>query len=461
METFALNLMPTLLPLPAYPKAGAWLPDSYNAPVREDLKEIFEAGLAAADPAEAVRRSLHLEGGSLAAGGRSFRAENVSVVAAGKAAGAMARAAEELLGGMISGGLVVTKDGHDPGPDTFETVFSSHPEPDESGVEAARRVQELAESLGEGDLLLALISGGASALLADPAPPIELADLKKLTGDLLRSGADIGEINTVRKHVSVLKGGGLVRLAHPAPTIALLLSDVVGDEPSSIASGLTAPDPTTLEDTRRVLERYEIEPSESIATHLQGAEETPASDDPVFENVVNVICGSGRHAAEAAAKKAGDLGYAPLLLTTVLTGDALGAASMYAAIVREVLASGNPVQPPCAVVSGGEATVTVRGSGTGGPNQEFALALAVDLDGVEGWAAFAADTDGNDGSTDAAGGLVDGETAQKIRDRDVDPGGALSENDSNTALEAGDALLVTGPTGTNVNDLRVALVSTR
>ncbi|HEX2742161.1 MAG TPA: glycerate kinase [Rubrobacter sp.] len=429
--------------------------------MRKDLQDIFSAGLAAADPAEAVRRSLRVEGGSITAVGRSFEAESVSVVAAGKAAGAMARAAEEVLEGRISGGLVVTKEDHDPGPESFETVFASHPEPDERGVEAARKVQELAESLGEGDLLLALISGGASALLADPAPPIELADLKKLTGDLLRSGADIGEINTVRKHVSVLKGGGLVRLAHPAPTFALLLSDVVGDDPSSIASGLTAPDPTTLDDTRRVLDRYEIEPPESIAAHLRSVEETPASDDPVFEDVVNVICGGGRHAAESASKKAEALGYTPLLLTTVLTGDALGAASMYAAIVREVMASGNPIRPPCAIVSGGEATVTVRGNGTGGPNQEFALTLAVELEGVEGWAAFAADTDGNDGSTDAAGGIVDGETAGKIRDSGVDPSEALADNDSYPALEAGNALLVTGPTGTNVNDLRVALVSPR
>ena len=429
--------------------------------MRDDLQEILSAGLAAADPAEAVRRSLRLEEGSLAVDGSSFGAEHVFVVAAGKAAGAMARAAGELLGDRFAGGLVVTKDGHDPGPENLETVFASHPEPDERGVEAARRVQELAESLGEGDLLLALISGGASALLADPAPPIGLADLKKLTGNLLRSGADIGEINTVRKHASVLKGGGLVRLAHPAPTIALLLSDVVGDEPSSIASGLTAPDPTTLEGTRRVLERYGIEPPESVAAHLRTAEETPASDDPIFENVVNCICGGGWHAAEAATKKAGELGYAPLLLTTTLTGDALGAASMYAAIVREVLASGNPAPPPCAIVSGGEATVTVRGSGTGGPNQEFVLALAVELDGVEGWAAFSADTDGNDGSTEAAGGIVDGKSAEKIREAGVDPEVALADNDSYAALKAGGALLETGPTGTNVNDVRVALVSAR
>jgi hydroxypyruvate reductase len=427
--------------------------------MRDDLQEIFSASLAAADPAEAVRRSLRFEEGSLAVEGNRFGAQNVFVVAVGKAAGPMARAAGELLGDHLAGGLVVTKEGHEPGPENFETIFASHPEPDEKGVEAARRVQEVVESLGEGDLLLALISGGASALLADPAPSIELADLKQLTGDLLRSGAEIGEINTVRKHVSVLKGGGLVKLAHPAPAIALLLSDVVGDEPSSIASGLTAPDPTTLEDTRRVLERYEIEPPESITAHLQSAPETPASDHHIFENAVNVICGGGRHAAEAAAQKAGELGYEPLLLSTTLTGDALGAASMYAAIITEVMASGNPVSPPCAIVSGGEATVTVRGSGTGGPNQEFVLALAVELDGVEGWAAFSADTDGNDGSTDAAGGIVDGKTAQKIREAGLDPEEALANNDSYAALEAGGALLSTGPTGTNVNDVRVALVS--
>ncbi|MBA4116511.1 MAG: glycerate kinase, partial [Rubrobacter sp.] len=208
-----------------------------------------------------------------------------------------------------------------------------------------------------------------------------------------------------------------------------------------------------------VLQRYDIDPPESIATHLRDAEETPAIDDPVFENVVNVICGGGRHAAEAAAEKAEELGYAPLLLATTLTGDALGAASMYAAIVREVLASGNPVSSPCAIVSGGEATVTVRGGGAGGPNLEFALALAVELDGVGGWAAFSADTDGHDGSTEAAGGIVDGGTAGEIRGSGVDPEEALSENDSYAALEAGGGLIVTGPTGTNVNDVRVALIS--
>jgi glycerate 2-kinase len=427
--------------------------------MKEHLREIFSAGLAAADPKEAVLRSVRLEGSSVLGGRESFEADRVFVLAAGKAAGAMAQAAEELLGERLAGGLVVTKYGHEASSEKLETIFAAHPEPDESGVEAARRAEELAGSLEEGDLLLALISGGASALLADPAPDVGLQDMQRLTGILLRSGADIGEINTVRKHISVLKGGGLVSLAAPAPTLALLLSDVVGDDPSAIASGLTAPDPTTLEEAQRILKRYEIEPPESVVEYLKSVEETPKPGDALFEGVVNVVCGSGRHAAEAAAEKARKLGYEPLILSTVLTGDARGIGSVYAAVIREVLESGNPAPAPCAFLSGGEATVTVRGEGAGGPNQEFALTLAVELDGVEGWAAFAADTDGNDGPTEAAGGLVTGATAEEIRNNGVDPEEALENNDAYSALEAGEALLVTGPTGTNVNDLRVALVA--
>jgi glycerate 2-kinase len=427
-------------------------------PVKEDLKTILEAGLAAADPKAAVLRSLRVEGDRIVADEQDFEAERVFVLAAGKAACAMAQAAEELLGDRIAGGLVVTKDGHEAPLERLDTVVASHPEPDERGVEAARRAAELVEALGEGDLLLALISGGASALLADPAPPIELRDLKKLTGDLLRSGADIGEINAMRKHVSVLKGGGLVRLAAPARTLALLLSDVVGDELSSIASGLTAPDPTTLQDVSKVVQRYSLEPPEPVRERLKDAPETPKPGDPIFEGVTNVLVGGGRLTAEAAAEKARELGYEPLILSTYVTGDARCIAELYAAIVREVLESGKPVSSPCAIVSGGEATVTVRGGGTGGPNQEFALALAVELEGVEGWAAFAADTDGGDGPTDAAGGIVNGETAKTIRENGVDPQEALDDNDAYGALSAGDALLMTGPTGTNVNDLRVVLV---
>jgi hydroxypyruvate reductase len=241
--------------------------------------------------------------------------------------------------------------------------------------------------------------------------------------------------------------------------VALLLSDVVGDEPSSIGSGLTAPDPTNLKDARTVLQRYEIEPPQSVVDHLEGGQETPKPGDAAFEKLTNVIVGGGRLTATAAVEKARELGYEPLLLSTYVTGEAQGAAGLHAAIVKEVLESGDPLAPPCAVVSGGEATVVVRGKGTGGPNQEFALALAVELEGMEGWAALAVDTDGNDGPTDAAGGLVTGETTTAIREGGVDPAEALAENDAYHALEAGDALVSTGSTGTNVNDLRVVLVS--
>jgi len=426
--------------------------------VEADLREILRAGLAAADPARAVRRHLRVGDGEVLAGGERLRPRRIYVVAAGKAAGAMARAAEQILGDRLSGGLVVTKDGHRPGPKTLKTLYASHPEPDGRGLQAARSVAGLASFLGEGDLLLALVSGGASALLADPAEGIGLEELKRLTGDLLRSGADIGEINAVRKHVSTLKGGGLARLASPARVLALLLSDVVGDDISSIASGPTAPDPTTLEDAREVLRRYGIDPPEGVARRLREGPETPKPEDPLFRRVTNVVCGGGRASVEAATRRARELGYGALLLSTTLTGEARGAAAVHAAMVREALASGNPSPPPCALLSGGELTVSVRGAGTGGPNQEFCLALAVELEGVAGWVAFSADTDGQDGPTGAAGGLVDGETARRAREAGIDPREALDRNDAHAALAAAGALLETGPTGTNVNDLRAVLV---
>ena len=428
--------------------------------MERDLKEILDAALAAAEPGKTVRRFLSTEGECVRVGEESFEPERVLVLAVGKASGPMARAAGEVLGEALSDGLCVIKDGHEEPPEPFETVVAGHPEPDEGSVRAAEKAEELLESLEEEDLLLVLVSGGASALLADVASDIGLEDLKKLNGALLRSGAEIGEINTVRKHVSTLKGGNLVRRAAPAHVVALLLSDVVGDEPSSIGSGLTAPDPTTLEDVSKILNRYEIDPPQSVTDHLEeGQEETPKPGHEAFEKLTNVIVGGSRLTASAAAEKARTLGYEPLLLTTYLTGDARDVAGLHAAVVKEILESGNPLPPPCAIVTGGEATVVVRGEGTGGPNQEFALALAVELEGVEGWAALAVDTDGADGSTDAAGGLATGETATAIRESDVDPAEALDENDSYNALKAGGALVSTGATGTNVNDLRVVLVS--
>lgn len=425
-----------------------------------DLKEILWAGLAADDAESIISGILSARDGLPDVAGRVF------LLSAGKAAGVMSRAALGVLGDRVDGGLVVAKQGNEPPKEVLdsplEVCFASHPEPDEGGVEAARRVAELAESVGEGDLLLLLLSGGASALLADPASPVELGDLKRLTGDLLRSGASIEEINTVRKHVSTLKGGRLASMAAPARTLALILSDVVGDDPAYIASGPTVADSTTLSDALGVLKAYGIVPPPSVTELLDNGSETPKPGDPMFDLVENVVCGSGHSACQAAAIKAKELGYPPLLLSTSVTGDARAAAGVHAAVVREVLGSGNPVPAPCALISGGETTVVVRSAdeapGTGGPNQEFALTLALELEGVTGWAAFSADTDGNDGPTDAAGGLVDGATAELARKRGTDPRAALNTNDSYAALDAAGALIKTGPTGTNVNDLRIALV---
>src|SRR5215216_8208958 len=427
--------------------------------MERDLKEILDTALAAAEPGKTVGRFLSAEGGRVMVGDEFFEPECVFVLAVGKASGPMARAARKALGETLSGGLCVIKGGHEEPPQPFETIVAGHPEPDEGSVRAAERAQKLLEGLEEGDLLLVLVSGGASALLADVASDIGLEDLKRLNNALLRSGAEIGEINAVRKHVSTLKGGNLVRRAAPARVAALLLSDVVGDDPSSIGSGLTAPDPTKLEDVFRILERYKLDPPQSVRDHLEKGQETPKPGDKAFEKLTNLIVGGGRLTAEAAAKKARELGYEPLLLSTYFTGDARDIAGLHAAIVQEILDSGNPLAPPCALISGGEATVVVRGEGTGGPNQEFALALAVELEGVQGWAALAVDTDGNDGPTDAAGALVTSETAENIRASGIEPAEALDENDSYAALKAGDALVSTGPTGTNVNDLRVVLVS--
>lgn len=428
--------------------------------MNKDLQEIQEAALAAAEPGDTVRRVLRSAGGKrVAVGEVSFEPQRVFALAIGKASGAMARAVGEILGDSLDGGLCVTKGGHEEPPPPFETILGGHPEPNEGSVRAARRTEEILDGLEEGDLLLVLVSGGASALLGDVADSISLQDLKTLNGALLKSGAAIGEINAVRKHVSTLKGGGLVQRAAPARIVALLLSDVVGDEPSSIGSGLTVPDPTTLEDVSRILDRYSIEASESVAEYLAESHETPKPGNEAFEKLMNLVVGGGRLTATAAAEKARALGYEPLLLSTYLTGDARDVAGLHAAVVKEVLESANPLSPPCAIITGGEATVVVRGKGTGGPNQEFALSLALELENVERWAALALDTDGNDGSTDAAGAWADGTTTNRIREGGVDPVKALDENDSYHALDAGGALIRTGPTGTNVNDLRVVLLS--
>ena len=438
---------------------------------REHLHRIRVAAVAAVEPARAVARFLSIEGGDLRAGDARVPLaadSSVRIVAAGKAAAAMAAAAASVLGHRLERGVLVTKHGHLAGrtiPPAIDAFEAGHPVPDARGREGVAAVEELLSGGREGDVVLALLSGGASALLADPAEPLTLADLQETTGLLLRSGASIVELNAVRKHLSILKGGQLARLAAPATVVSLILSDVVGDPLDVIASGPTAPDPTTFADAWSVVERRGLAdtlPASVRARLRDGAEgrlpDTPKPGDALFGRVHNVLVGSNRLAALAAAGEARALGYTTLLLSTFVEGEAREVARVVAALGRGVLAHGDPAPPPACLVLGGETTVTVRGNGRGGRNQELALAAALALEGTDGISVMALATDGSDGPTDSSGAIVDGATAAAIRAAGLDPASALAANDAYPALEAAGSQLKTGPTGTNVNDLTVVLV---
>lgn len=437
---------------------------------REHLERIRVAALRAVEPASAVSRAFSREGDRLRAGRSTLPlapSSRVRLVAAGKAAAAMTEAAASVLGERLERGVLVTKRGHLAGrtlPPAVAAFEAGHPVPDEESRAGVDAIEALLSGGREGDVAVVLLSGGASALLADPAEPLSLADLQATTGLLLRSGASIVELNAVRKHLSRLKGGGLARLAAPATVVAFVLSDVVGDALDVIASGPAAPDPTTFADAWRVVEGRGLGgalPAAVTSRLRAGVEgrlpETPKPGDPLFDRVSCVVVGSNRLAALAAAHEARELGYASLLLTTRVEGEAREVARVVAALGRGVLAEGDPLPSPACLVLGGETTVTVRGTGRGGRNQELALAAALALDGVDGVAVMALATDGSDGPTDSSGAIVDGTTAASIRAAGLDPVAALAGNDAYPALEAAGAQLKTGPTGTNVNDLYVVL----
>lgn len=425
--------------------------------LRRHALAIFRAAVAAADPRRTVRETL---------GGMDLsRYRRIFVVGAGKASAAMAQAAEQVLGRRIHGGWINTKDGHLAPLRRVHLHEASHPVPDERGVEGARRIAEIAAQAGEGDLLLCLISGGGSALLPLPMAPLTLAEKQETTRLLLACGATIHEINAVRKHLSAIKGGRLARLAAPAHVLSLLLSDVIGDPLDVIASGPTAPDPSTFRTAWDVIEKYGLEGKIPAAARrlledgLAGRiEETPKPGDACFARTRNLIVGSNRLAVDAAARKARELGYRPLVLSTTIEGETRDIALMHAAIAREIVESGRPARPPVCVISGGETTVTLRGQGLGGRNQEFALAAAIALDGLPGVLAFSAGTDGTDGPTPAAGAMADGATVGRAAALGLDARKMLAANDSYHFFEPLGDLVVTGPTGTNVMDVRLLLI---
>ena len=447
---------------------GARLLEAGKQPeLRERVLPILSAALRAVDPYGAVRRALTRDGDLLSLGGRQYdlrQIECIFVVGAGKAAAPMARAVEDVLGDRLAaaGSAVNVKRGHAEPTRLVRLQEAGHPIPDEDGLAGTRRIVELARQAGPNDLLLCLISGGGSALLQLPAEGVSLADTQRLTEALLRAGATIDELNAVRKHLSQVTGGGLARLAQPARVASLLLSDVVGNPLDVIASGPTAPDSTTFREARAILERFGLWSAEALPASVLGRlsagergelPETPKADDPLFERVHNVIVASNELAALAAVGEAEQRGFHSLLLSTYVEGEAREVARVFAALAREVAASGRPLSRPCCLVAGGETTVTVRGTGRGGRNQELALAAALKLAGLPDVLLVALATDGNDGPTDAAGAVADGTTLARARRLGLDPFAALANNDAYPFFEALGDLLLTGPTNTNVNDL--------
>lgn len=382
---------------------------------------------------------------------------NLYVVAIGKAAWRMAKATNEMLRERISDkvihGVVVTKYNHSEGSiENFEIYEAGHPIPDENTLIATKRVFELTNNLKESDMVLFLISGGGSALFELPMEGITLEEIQQLNEQLLKSGANIVEINTVRKHLSKVKGGRFAQHVYPAKIVSLVLSDVLGDRLDSIASGPAYPDATTSQQAFDVLKKYNIAVSDKILNAL--AQETPKD----LSNVETFIIGSVRVACDNAKKVASELEYNTLILTTTLNCEAKEAGRFLGSIAREIKQSDNPVKKPAAIILGGETVVKVKGSGKGGRNQELALSFALEIEGLENIVLCSFGTDGTDGPTDAAGGIVDGQTAQRIRKAGLSPESFLENNDSYNALKIAGDLLITGPTGTNVNDLIVLLV---
>jgi hydroxypyruvate reductase len=380
------------------------------------------------------------------------------VLGAGKAAAAMARAVEMHMGGPIEG-LVVTRYGHAVPCARVEVVEAAHPVPDAAGRDAARRILDHAERAGPEDLVLCLISGGASALLALPAAGLALEDKQAVNRALLACGADIAQMNAVRKHLSAIKGGRLAAAAHPARVVSLLISDVPGDDPAVIGSGPTVADPTTFADALAILSAYGIQPPAAVLKHLRAArDETPKPGDPRLARAEIVIVARPQASLEAAAARAEAAGVRPLILGDALEGEAREVAKVLAGIALQVRRHGQPAPPPCVLLSGGETTVTVRGAGRGGRNVEFLLALALHLNGAAGISALAADTDGIDGSEDNAGAIALSDTLARARALGLDAQAVLADNDGYGFFVALGDLVITGPTLTNVNDFRAIMI---
>ncbi|MFA6110658.1 MAG: glycerate kinase [Candidatus Latescibacterota bacterium] len=436
---------------------------------RADAEAIFAAAVRAADPRRCVERVLSVQGGNLIIAGTSIplaERSRLLVIGAGKATPAMAGAAEAVLGERIAAGAINTKYDHAVPLSRIRTTECGHPVPDAEGVRGTGRILDLLAQVDRDTLVLCLFSGGGSALLPAPAEGLTLADKQETTRLLLACGATIDEINTMRKHLSEVKGGQLARRAQPARVISLLLSDVIGDPLDTIASGPTHPDPTTFADCLELMTRYRLLerlPAPARTRLEAGAtsrvSETPKPGDPCFARTETRVIGNNALALDAAREEAVRRGYQPLVLSSRIQGEAREVAAVYAALAQEACTTGQPVPAPACIIGGGETTVTLRGTGRGGRNQELALAAAVRLAGWGRVTLLSAGTDGTDGPTDAAGAVVDGSTVERARQRGFQAADHLDRNDAYPLLAGTGDLLVTGATGTNVMDLQLVLVS--
>ena len=436
--------------------------------LHSDARAIFTAATAAAQPRTCVLNALHLEGTILHIGDWHCDLEALSrlvVIGAGKATPAMAAAVEEVLGSHIDAGLINTKHGHEIPLRHIETIECGHPVPDRAGVEGTYRQLQLLDGLDEHALVLCLFSGGGSALLPAPVEGISLEDKQQTTRLLLNCGATIGEINAIRKHLSAVKGGLLCMRAQPAQVISLMMSDVIGDALDTIASGPTYPDATYFADCLDIVDRYQLRselPSPVRLRLEKGAggaiPDTPKSDEAVFERVQNNVIGNNTLAVDAAARCATELGYEVIVLTSRLQGEAREMGVALASIAQEIRTRSRPLAPPACVIAGGETTVTIRGNGKGGRNQELALAAAIHLDGWSDIALLSGGTDGTDGPTDAAGAIADGSTLKRGLELDLSAHAYLHENNSYHYFSDLGDLIVTGATGTNVMDLQISLI---
>jgi len=411
--------------------------------MKQEAITIIEESIKNVLPQKAVEKAL---------ANKKFNG-NIIVIAIGKAAWTMAKAAKNILGASVKKGIVVTKYEHSQGEiEGFEIIEAGHPVPDENSVLGTNRAVEAVRGLSKKDQVIFLVSGGGSALFEKPAEGLTLLDIKNVTGDLLKSGADIIEINTIRKRLSDVKGGKFAALCAPAQVYSIVLSDVIGDRLDSIASGPAYPDSSTAEEALDIVKKYNLQFNEALMNALR--KETPKA----LDNVETVITGSVSELCRAVAENAEKLGYTPYILSSTLECEAKEAGKFISSMAREVR-NGNlyGINPPCALITGGETTVKIQGNGLGGRNQELALTAAKGIAGLENTLIFSLGSDGTDGPTDAAGGMVDGKTVEKLSKLGMDCDKILDNNDSYHGLKAVDGLIMTGATGTNVNDVMVVL----